>query len=459
MDLQRIETPGLAHYAYLLQDGDHALVVDPRRDVDIYLRRARSMGARITHILETHRQEDFVMGSTHLASLSGALVVNGQHDCFGRGDIRLGDGEALAFGSMRIKAVSTPGHTPESMCYAIYLGNSDSAWCVFTGDTLFFGETGRTDLSDNATAAENAGLLYDSVNEKLAGLGDHALIMPAHGPGSVCGSGIAERWVSTLGDEKQYNPVFTTDRNAFAQTRGSQRLPRPPYFRAMERINLKGGIPMPGSTDAISTLNASEFSAQLSDTADTTVLDTREPEAYAGGHVEDTYSIWLDGLSSFGGWVAAENDRIALITDRNDDISQAVIYLNRIGFDNIVASLKNGFDEWRKSGLPISHCRTITPTELNNELAAYQILDVREPGEFSSAHIEGAKSMYVGDLEQHLDRLELDRNKPVAVTCSVGHRASLASSILRRKGFQDVRNLIGGMSAWQAMDLATTREN
>ncbi|WP_210425305.1 MBL fold metallo-hydrolase [Spongiibacter thalassae] len=212
-----IETPGIAHYAYLIADGGEAAIVDPRRDIDDYLTAARQLGSRIRYVIETHRQEDFVMGSAHLAERTGAEVANGEHELFGHGDIRLKDGESFSVGKLTVKALHTPGHTPESMCYAVYAPeNEQSPWCVFTGDTLFFGTTGRTDLPDAERSVDNAGLLYDSVHNKIAGLGDRALVLPAHGPGSVCGSGMAERPYSTLGDEKGYNEVFTLSREDFA---------------------------------------------------------------------------------------------------------------------------------------------------------------------------------------------------------------------------------------------------
>ncbi|MCB1844698.1 MAG: MBL fold metallo-hydrolase [Halioglobus sp.] len=452
MNLQRIETPGIAHFSYLLVDGEKALVVDPRRDVDVYLREAQKQGAHVTHILETHRQEDFVMGSTELARLTGAKVANGQHDFFGRGDLRLADSEEMSFSSLHIRALSTPGHTPESMCYAVYTPNADTPWCIFTGDTLFFGETGRTDLPDDTRSEDNARMLYDSVQQKLAGLGDTALVLPAHGPGSVCGSGMADRPMSTLGEEKQYNVVFTKDRETFAKDKGGERLPRPPYFRLMEKVNLEGGRAMAAPPGAVPLLSLDDFSKRMSDAQ---VYDTREPEAFAGGHIEDAYSIWLGGLPVFGGWVAEADEPILLVTDRDSDITTAGLHLARIGYDNLAGAMAGGFGAWRKSANRVMHSGVITPVELHEDRETYQILDVREPDEFSAGHIDGAHSLYVGYLERDLEALDLDRERPVVVTCGVGHRAGLGVSMLKRMGFKDVRNLIGGMSAWQAMKLPT----
>ena len=450
MDLKIIETPGIAHYAYLISDGNEAAIVDPRRDIDDYLTAAREAGARIKYVIETHRQEDFVMGSAALASATGATIVNGEHELFGHGDRRLGDGERFQLGDLTIRALHTPGHTPESMSYAVYASNAtDSAWCVFTGDTLFFGTTGRTDLPDEDKSVENAALLYDSVHEKIAGLGDTTLILPAHGPGSVCGSGMAQRPVSTLGEEKRYNDVFTLDREDFAQKKGGEQLPRPPYFRHMEKVNLEGGVEPVLKPGSVRLLGPDEFDRKGRDQL---VFDTREPEGFAGGHLANSHSIWLSGLPVFGGWVADAESPILLLTDRNDDVDTEALHLSRIGLDNVEGALAGGFGAWRKSGKPISSAGTITPRELRDERDRFQILDVREPDEFAQGHLPGAHELFVGYTSERIERLELDRDEPVVVTCSVGHRAGLGVSLLLREGFRDVRNLLGGMTAWKALE-------
>ncbi|HSN26441.1 MAG TPA: MBL fold metallo-hydrolase [Kofleriaceae bacterium] len=202
-----MKTPGLAHNAYLLGEASEAVVVDPRRDLDEYLEIARENKLVIKYILETHRQEDFVMGSKELADITGAKIVSLDHPLFGHSDIRLRDGETFRAGSLAFRALHTPGHTPESTCYAVYLDQvPERAWGVLTGDTLFIGETGRTDLPDRLKTRENAGLLYDMVHRKLAPLGEQALVWPAHGTGSVCGGNIAPYDESTLGIERASNP-------------------------------------------------------------------------------------------------------------------------------------------------------------------------------------------------------------------------------------------------------------
>ena len=229
------------------------------------------------------------MGSAWLAKRTGAKIINGNFDTFGHGDVRLEDGETFTVGGLLIRALHTPGHTPESMCYAVYEGDkAESAWALFTGDTLFFGDTGRSDLPAEDESVKNAGRIYDSVHNKLAKLGDNALILPAHGPGSVCGSGMAERSWSTLGDEKTYNDVFTLSREEFAKKKGSERLPRPPYFRTMEKVNLEGGMPPALRSGDVGLLSVKEF-AQISKKEH--VYDTRLPEAFVGAHIPDRKSV------------------------------------------------------------------------------------------------------------------------------------------------------------------------
>lgn len=452
MKLHRIETPEIAHYAYLIADGDQAAIVDPRRDVDEYLDVARSLGVTIRYVLETHRQEDFVMGSSHLSERTGAKVVNGKHDLFGRGDMRLDDGASFTMGDLRFEALHTPGHTPESMSYAVYAGEgADAAWGVFTGDALFFGDTGRTDLPDAGRAAENAGLLYDMVHRKIAPLGDQALILPAHGPGSVCGSGMAELPHSTIGAERQYNAVFCLSREAFSRKKGAENLPRPPFFRLLEEVNLKGGLPPRQRPHDVPLVGPDTFAERSSDGL---IIDMREPEAYAGGHIHEAYAIWKGGLPVFGGWIAEADTPLYLVGNHDAEAAEAFLHLSRIGMDGVKAALAGGFASWRSSGRPIATSGVITPRQLAETRSSVQLLDVREKDEFDEAHIPEARHVYVGYLEERLDDLELQRDRPIVVTCSVGHRAGLAASILRRAGFSDVRNLLGGMTAYQALDLA-----
>ncbi|MFO7561617.1 MAG: rhodanese-like domain-containing protein [Enhygromyxa sp.] len=451
MQLRQIETPGIAHYAYLIGDAGVGAIVDPRRDVDEYLTAARELGVRIEYVIETHRQEDFVLGSAQLAARVGARIVNGQHECFGRGDLRLADGEEFTLGRLRIRALHTPGHTPEGMCYALHLPGDDRPWGVFTGDTLMFGDTGRTDLPASERVGDNAGLLFDSVQQKLAPLPDETQVFPAHGPGSVCGSGVAERPMSTIGLERRSNPVFTLERGAFVARREADQLPRPPYFRHMEIVNLEGGLPPARRAGDVPLLAPEELAPLLGGEA--LLIDIREPEAFAAGHIPGAYSIWTGGLVPFAGWIASPTSPVYLCTNDDAEVDPTVAQLARIGVDEVRGALRGGFGTWRASGREIATNTMILPRELADMLDDLSVLDVREAHEFESGHIPEARNVYVGELERELDSLPFDRHRPIAVTCGVGHRGSLAASMLARAGFTDVRNLLGGMRAWTAAAL------
>lgn len=454
MFFQRVKTPGIAHVAYMIGSNGAAAVVDPRRDIDEYLRIARENDLSIEYIIETHRQEDFVLGSAELARVTGAKVVNGRHDLFGRGDIRLADGEDFEFAGLKFHALHTPGHTPESMCYAVYLEEApDRAWAVFTGDSLFIGETGRTDLPDPAKTGENAGLLFDGIHAKLTPLGDQCLVFPAHGSGSVCGGHIADRDESTLGLEQSYNPVFTLSRADFIAAKIKERIPRPPYFSLMEKLNLEGGIPLAKQPREVKILQPKHFASEMGQGL---VIDARDPEAFAAGHIPRSYSVWAKGLPVFGGWIAGPSTPVYLVLARIEDLEDAVLSLARIGVDTVEGVLAGGFDGWRNAGQPVSSSGAITPRELERANGTVRVLDVREDSEFEDeGHIPHASHLFVGYLENHLRKLRptLEPTQPVVVTCSVGHRASLAASILRRQGFNRVDNLLGGMTAWNKLSL------
>ncbi len=289
MLFERVKTPGLGHNSYLLACGDGlAVVVDPRRDVDEYLRLAWENALSITHVLQTHRQEDFEFGSRTLAQMTGARIVSGNHKLFGNTDLKLDAGEELRVGTTRFVALQTPGHTPESMSYAVYVKDAgDKCWGVFTGDALFVGDTGRTDLPDSDKTGENAGILYDSIHSKISPLGDHTLLFPAHGAGSACGGNISDRDDSMLGIEKGTNPVFSKSRGDFVALKVSEKLARPPYFKHMEEVNLLPGRPLKWPS-TVQILQPEEFQQRISGGL---VIDTRSPEAFASAHIPGAYNI------------------------------------------------------------------------------------------------------------------------------------------------------------------------
>ena len=451
MFFQRLKTPGLGHNSYVLECGDGlAVVVDPRRDVDEYLCLAREHSLSIAYVLETHRQEDFEFGSRSLAQATGARIVSGCNALFGATDVKLADDEELKVGTARIVALETPGHTPESMSYAVYVKDSgEKCWGVFTGDTLFVGDTGRTDLTDPDKNGENAGILYDSVHRKIGPLGDQTLLYPSHGAGSACGANISERDDSTLGIERETNPVFTKSRSEFVAEKLALKMARPPYFKHMEEVNLLPGRPLEGPSTC-QVLQPKEFQRRMREGL---VIDTRTPEAFAAAHIPGAYNIWLDGVPAYGGWIANENTRVFLVADGREAMELAVISLARIGIDTVEGTLAKGMEGWRDEGLPIESFATTTASEAAQwmQQGRVHVLDVRDEWEWDEKHIPGAMRRYVGQLEDDLPQLPKDSE--IVVHCNVGHRSGLAASILKRSGFTRIHNMLGGITAWEELGL------
>lgn len=451
MFFQRIKTPGIAHNAYIIGSKGLAIIIDPRRDIDEYFRITRKNKLQIKYVLETHRQEDFVFGSDQIRELAQAEIVTGKHKYSAHSDIFLKDGETMEVGDLAIKCLYTPGHTPESVSYVFYMKDKPkTAWAVFTGDALFIGAAGRTDLADPDKTAENAGILFDSIQNKILPLGDQTLIYPAHGSGSVCGGNIAEYDESTIGFERTYNPAFIHTKEKFIREKVKERIPRPPYFRLMEKLNLRGGIKLSKSPETIPALTPEDFERKSKRGI---IIDTRLPEAFAGGHIPNSYSIWLEGLPQFGGWFADDQTPVYLVLEKPDDLKKAFLHLQRIGVDNISGLLAGGFEGWRDAGLAIQMSGTLSVNSNFFESGPIPLLDVRDITEFEEGHINGAKHAYVGYIPQLRNlESELDPEQPLVVTCAVGHRASLGVSLLLRAGYKNLFNLLGGVTAWKKLD-------
>lgn len=451
MFFRRLKAAGLGQNSYVIGCGEGlAVVVDPRRDVDEYLRLARDNDLSIAYVLETHRQEDFELGSRHLAQLTGAKIVSGCHELFGATDVKLGDGEELKVAGTRFVALETPGHTPESVTYAVYVKDGgDKCWGAFTGDALFVGDTGRTDLPDPNKTGENAGILYDSIHRKIAPLGDQTLLFPAHGSGSACGGHISDRDDSTLGIEKATNAAFKKSRKEFVEHKLAEKMARPPYFVHMEQVNLLPGR-APKSPYTFQVLQPRDFQRRMKEGM---VIDTRAPEAFAGAHIPSSYNIWLEGVPAFGGWMANENTRIFLVVESAGKTEEAITSLARIGIDSVEGVLAKSVEAWREQGLPIETIATTSAADAANwmQQGRVHVLDVRDQYEWDEKHIPGAIHKFVGYLEEDLPQLPKDSE--LVVHCSVGHRSGLAVSILKRHGFTRVYNMLGGMTAWEKLGL------
>ena len=447
MLFERIESSGLAHYSYLIGDGNEAVVIDPRRDVDVYIEKASRAGYRIAHVLETHRNEDYVIGSLELAARTGAQVWHAD-DQFGYGyGEAVADGQRWKVGRLQIEALHTPGHTPGMMSYLLH--DPDGApWIVFSGDALFAGDVGRVDLMGMDRAEEMAGLLYDSLFEVLLPLGDHVIVCPAHGAGSVCGSEIAERVWTTIGLERRLNPKLQhTDRDEFV-AHVAKELERPPYFRRMEAWNADGP-PVLGTLPVPTPLPAGAFDEMR---VESFVLDTRMELAFNTAHVDKALSIWAGGLASFGGWFLPD-DRPILLVNETDDPTPVVRTLIRLGYDNVAGTLAGGMLSWHTAGLESASIETITVHGLCKALDAGNepwILDVRSEEELEKeGEIPGAQHIHITQLPQQLD--EVPRSERVTVFCGSGLRSTIAASLLQGTGWPHVAVVLGGIAGWHSV--------
>ncbi len=447
MKVKIVKSEGLAHNSYFLVDRDEAVVIDPRRDCEIYTQLAKEECAKIRYILETHRNEDYVVGSFELQNMTEAEIGHSHKLPFKYGEHNLADGDSLNVGNLTIKALFTPGHTNESLSYPIYVPGNSEALMVFIGDTLFAGSVGRTDLYGKTVQPAQAEKLYSSLHEKLLPLGDHVLVYPSHGAGSVCGHGIGGMEPTTLGYEKKTNPYLQLSEENFIKKVSAEELVVPRYFKKMEEFNLNGP-PLLSELSYPKPLSLLEFEEEMHE-QNIVCMDTRLPYAFAGSHIPDSLSMWLGGTSVYPGWLLDTNQYIIFIHERPSDIDIVAPRLRRLGFDNMCGYLCGGMNEWQEAGKPISSFGTMSATELKEKLGKNEVLllDVRDPPEWTEdGYTKEATRIFFADLPEKTD--SLPKNKPIAVTCSVGNRSSIGASILERKGFQNISNVLGGMTAW-----------
>ncbi|MBI2682338.1 MAG: MBL fold metallo-hydrolase [Acidobacteriales bacterium] len=454
MRLQRFEVPGLAHYSYVLSSEGKAVVVDPRRDVDIYTEYAAANDLAISHILETHIHADYASGARELAQITGAEAWMSGHDVGEDFQYRwphrdFMDGEVLELGDMRITALHTPGHTPEHLSFLVAeKSRGGRPMLMLSGDFVFVGSLGRPDLLGEAAKRKLAGQLYDSVFEKIKDLPDGIEVHPAHGAGSLCGAGMSERPQSTLGYERLCNAYFADrDKAKFVEHILSTVPEFPEYYKRMKRVNsegpaLLGGIP--GNPE----MALAEFQRGIAE-AGAVVIDLRRPEAFGGGHIPGSYSIGGDqNLASWAAWVVPYDQPIYLVGEENVEY-HARRALVRVGHDTVRGMLKGGFRAWMLAGSPVAHVPQISVEELRQRMSANGLflLDVRSPGEWKAGHVAGAVHIPGGSLPARV--AEVPRDKSIHTFCGSGYRSSIATSVLRRAGRTDITNVMGGMTAWK----------
>jgi len=445
----------LAHASYMIGSEGIAAVVDPQRDVELYIEEARKNGLLIAHVIETHLHADFVSGHHELAERTGAQIYVGARAGATFPHVAVRDGDEINFGRCMLRILETPGHTVESICILVTdLNRSPEPFAVLTGDTLFIGDVGRPDLSPGYTPQQLAGLLYDSLHDKLLHLGDETCIYPAHGAGSLCGRQIGAERFSTIGKERATNYALkAASRDDFIHLLTDALPERPGYFARDAEINRTGAAaladlpPLP-ALDAFAVLRAQQEGAL--------VVDTRPQVQFGAGHIPGSVHIALSGqYAAWAGTIIGLETDIVIVAEDTERASEARLRLARVGIERVAGYLSGGIEAWKRENLALEQVPQITVQDLARLIAEkrdqVQVVDVRRQGEWEGGHIEGALLKPLNQLARTME--ELDAQRPVAVHCKSGYRSSIASSLLRRAGFRLVMNVTGGFDAWNGAGL------
>lgn len=449
-------TDGLAQISYLIGDSKAAVaaVIDPRRDIDIYLQMAKARGLRIAYAIETHIHADFVSGAQALAKRTGAQIIGGRADNYEFELRQVSGGETIELGQATLQVMHTPGHTPEHISLQLFdAQQGDQPIALFTGDTLFNLDVGRPDLLGEGSERKLAGALYHTLFDHYLPLGDRIEIYPCHGAGSACGKSIGDRRHSTLGSERLFNPALREQRSEdeFIDWLLAD-MPEPPrHYARLKQLNVRSAVQMEGAS-LPPPLAPSEFETLAA--RGMQVVDVRSILAFGGGHVPGAINIALrNEFVNWAGWMLDDARPILLVGESADDVHQAVTQLYRIGLDDIRGYLRNGMTDWQNAALPLNRLQEWTVHELNarREAPDVQVLDVRSPQEVAAGRVPGARHIFVAHLADRLN--ELDPDKTTVTYCGSGYRASIAASILKKAGFRDVANVPGSWMAWKAANL------
>ncbi|MFN5942764.1 MAG: MBL fold metallo-hydrolase [Bacteroidota bacterium] len=464
MIIEQIYTGCIAEAAYFLSSEGEAAIVDPLRDIQPYLDRIEKERVQLKYIFETHFHADFVSGHIDLAKKTGATIVYGPTTMSTGFEKKVGqDGEVFTLGGSTITLIHTPGHTMESSCYLLK-DEQGKERGIITGDTLFIGDVGRPDLAQHVveglTQDKLARYLFHSLRTKIMPLSDELIVYPNHGAGSACGKNMSKETTDTLGNQKRsnyaLNPALTEDEFVAIVLNG---LVRPPqYFPKNVLMNIQGYEQL----DAIIAKGMTPLSVaqveRFQQDANIMLLDTRAAHKFAKGFIPGSVNIGLDG--NFAMWVGELIDNldqsIVLIADDEEQVKESITRLSRVGYDHCIGYLQGGFEVWQKAGKLIDHVQRISAQALSeqNQQAPLAIFDIRKISEFQSEHLEAAINIPLNDLEQQLDRLPKDQ--AFVVHCAGGYRSMIAASLLKKKGYQNFVDVIGGFAAIKETSMPKT---
>lgn len=455
MHIQQLYTGCLSEAAYYIESEGVAAIIDPMRDIDAYLALAKERNAKIQYVFETHFHADFISGHLDLSKATGAPIIYGPLTK-AEYDIQIAkDHQVFPLGKCSIEVLHTPGHTLESTCFLLK-DEQEQPYAVFTGDTLFVGDVGRPDLAqkgEELTKEDLAGMLYDSLQEKILPLPDSVFVYPAHGAGSSCGKNLGPSTSSTIGEQRQTNYALQAATKSEFIKVVTDNLPEPPgYFPINASINKTGYTDLNVVLDkAMQALSAPEFQKAAAQ-ENVWVLDTRDKEVFTQGFIPNSLFIGLNGrFAEWAGSLIPFDKKLLLVTDPGME-KEAMIRLARVGFDKMIGFLEGGFDSWQEAGLPTDLIIDVMSDELAMDLPFDEhilVMDVRKPAEYDLGHVADSVNIPLSTLMDPLRLAPIEDTDNLYIHCQSGYRSVIAASILKRQGFHNLRNVQGG---WKAIE-------
>ncbi len=447
MFIKQLYTACLSEAAYYIESEGEAAIIDPLRDIEVYVELARERNAIIKYIFETHFHADFVSGHLDLAKATNAPIIYGPQTETAFEATVAGDEQIFSIGKLQLKVLHTPGHTIESTCYL--LKNEDGKdYAIFTGDTLFAGDVGRPDLvTGETTKEEMAGMLYESIQAKLIPLEDDVIVYPAHGPGSSCGKNIGTATQSTIGEQKQTNEALQQpSKEAFVQMVTEDLPAAPNYFLINAKINKEGYESMDTVLESgLTALSVEEFKQQMKE--DLIVLDTRAAHTFTQGFIPGSIFIGLDGkFAEWAGSILPFDKSILLVTEPGKE-KETVIRLARVGFSKIAGYLQGGFEAWQQAGEKTDLVIDVEPDELAMDISFDErliVVDVRKEVEFADGHIKDAVNIPLSNMRDPASMANIEDTDNLYLHCGSGYRSTIAASLLKRQGIHNLRNVLGG---------------
>ena len=459
MKIEQIYTGCLAQGAYYIESNGEVAIIDPLREVQPYVDKANAANAKIKYIFETHFHADFVSGHVTLAEKTGAPIVFGPNANPSFKSHSATDGEVFHLGDITITLLHTPGHTMESSCYLLKDKNGKD-YAIFSGDTLFLGDVGRPDLAQKAadmTQEDLAGMLFDSLRNKVMTLADDVIVYPAHGAGSACGKNLSKETVGSIGDQKATNYALRADmtKEEFVKEVTDGLLPPPAYFPMNVKLNKEGYQNVENIINEAKAFDAKTFELVANET-EALLLDVRHQDDFEKGHIPKSIFIGIDG--GFAPWVGAlildYKQPILLITPEGRE-EETITRLARVGYDNTIGYLEAGFESWKKAGLEYDTLSSVSAEVLEEKInEKAKVFDVRKPGEYQAEHIVDVPSTPLDFLNNHL--AEFPKEEDFYLHCAGGYRSVIAASILKARGYHNVINILGGYAAIKNTDIKTT---